>query len=570
MRLRGTPVSCDASAAARLAPTAAASSRQQRRVGQRLGRPAPRRASTSVTSPFGGSANRSASVGRAAALDLLVQLGQLAADGHPPLGVAVRPGARAWPAAGGATRRRRSAGPAGRAGRAAPPARPPRAAGSRRTRSRRRPSRRPPARSSPRRRRAARPARRPAAIASDTTSRAPGSETAGMPASVSRQTRCRRPRSARSSAGVWARLVVLVQRDQRQVDAVPVRAACASGACPRRRPRRRARSSSSTRSVMSARLPIGVGQTTRAPGRSSGHSTSAAAPSTPASLPSSAATIRAPGGRRQHAALVLLAGRRQQQLARPRDPAADHHHLGVEDVDQVGDADAEVAADDRAAPRCASLVAGPGVLDHVARVQVLAGRARGRQARRGDASEAICWPAAITPVADASTSRQPRLGQWPWQGGPFSSIDMWPSSAPGADRAAVELAVQHQAAADAGAQRQHHHVVGRRARRRSATRPGRPRWRRCRSSTGTPSRARHLGHEVEVLERHVGRVEHAPVALVDLRGQAEADAADGAVSLRTDSTSRSIASSSAPWLRRSVGHLRCGRRSRAGRTPARP
>jgi hypothetical protein len=40
------------------------------------------------------------------------------------------------------------------------------------------------------------------------------------------------------------------------------------------------------------------------------------------------------------------------------------------------------------------------------------------------------------------------------------------------------------------------------------------------------------------------------VALVDLRWQAEAD---GGVSVLTDSTSRSIALSSTPWLRRSVG-----------------
>jgi hypothetical protein len=33
-------------------------------------------------------------------------------------------------------------------------------------------------------------------------------------------------------------------------------------------------------------------------------------------------------------------------------------------------------------------------------------------------------------VPEATASRHPRLGQFPWQGGPPSSITMWPSSAP--------------------------------------------------------------------------------------------------------------------------------------------
>ena len=55
--------------------------------------------------------------------------------------------------------------------------------------------------------------------------------------------------------------------------------------------------------------------------------------------------------------------------------------------------------------------------------------------------------------------------------------------------------------------------------------------------TRQPQSAAHLLREVEVLERDVGRVEHAAVALVDLRRQAESDAADPPSPLRTLSTS---------------------------------
>ena len=62
-------------------------------------------------------------------------------------------------------------------------------------------------------------------------------------------------------------------------------------------------------------------------------------------------------------------------------------------------------------------------------------------------------------VPDASDSTQPWFGQFPWHGGPFRSITTCPSSAAGADCAAVELAAEDQPAADAGADREQDGLV---------------------------------------------------------------------------------------------------------------
>ena len=45
-------------------------------------------------------------------------------------------------------------------------------------------------------------------------------------------------------------------------------------------------------------------------------------------------------------------------------------------------------------------------------------------------SAAIRRPSRASAVPEANASRQPWLGQLPWQGGPFSSMTMCPSSAP--------------------------------------------------------------------------------------------------------------------------------------------
>ena len=71
-----------------------------------------------------------------------------------------------------------------------------------------------------------------------------------------------------------------------------------------------------------------------------------AAPSMPASAPNCAGTTRTwsrPGGRARRA--QLLARGVQQQIAGGHRAAADDDHLGVEDVDDVGQTDAQLAAD---------------------------------------------------------------------------------------------------------------------------------------------------------------------------------------------------------------------------------
>ena len=142
---------------ARRLPAAAARPprRARRRAAERLAgvglhrRPRPR-PTTSVISPFGGSANRAASSAAVPAHDLLEALRQLAADGDRPFGQRGGERPRASPAAAAATRTppRDAASP--RARPTAPRAPSRRAAGSRgtgsarpRARSRRAPSRRP-------------------------------------------------------------------------------------------------------------------------------------------------------------------------------------------------------------------------------------------------------------------------------------------------------------------------------------------------------------------------------------------------------------------------------------------
>ncbi len=76
----------------------------------------------------------------------------------------------------------------------------------------------------------------------------------------------------------------------------------------------------------------------------------------------------------------------------------------------------------------------------------------GRRATRSDASRTSADP-------DAMTSRQPRLGQLPWHGGPSMSIDHVAELAARADPSALEPAAEHQPAADPGPDREHHDVV---------------------------------------------------------------------------------------------------------------
>ena len=190
------------------------------------------------------------------------------------------------------------------------------------------------------------------------------------------------------------------------------------------------RSSRSTRSVTSSRFPIGVAQTASGIYASASNATRPA-PISPAVVPSSARTIATRSPRR----------RRAPRAARPRAPdpsievagraeaAADDDELRVEDVDERRDPGAELAADP--VERLARLRRRP-------RSRAGRGGARRRPARTRSCASSV----AATPVTYAS--RWPRPVQVPWHG---SAVELDHDVAE-LGPAAVELAVEHDAAAD--------------------------------------------------------------------------------------------------------------------------
>ena len=112
-------------------------------------------------------------------------------------------------------------------------------------------------------------------------------------------------------------------------------------------------------------------------------------------------------GRRERLAQHHLAHRPEQQLAcRDAEAAADHDHVGIEEVDERPDRRAEVAADllERRMP----------LLDQVA--------------RRGLRAEQLARKA-VRGVPEQYDSTWPRPVQAPWQGSPSSTITMCPTSA---------------------------------------------------------------------------------------------------------------------------------------------
>ncbi len=188
---------------------------------------------------------------------------------------------------------------------------------------------------------------------------------------------------------------------------------------------------------------------------------SAAAPTIPASTPKRAATIRTVAGRGTAAPARPPRRAPGASSSSPAGdhPAADHHDLGVEDVDQAGDRHAEPRADqrDRLARRLVPVV---GELGHErpgsSRPSASARAEPGVRAARRPAA----WPRAPAPVPEANASTQPRLGQLPWHGGPSNSITMCPSSPATPIAPAVELAAEDQAAADPGPERHHDRLAG--------------------------------------------------------------------------------------------------------------
>ena len=233
--------------------------------------------------------------------------------------------------------------------------------------------------------------------------------------------------------------------------------------------------------------------------------------------------------RRQRLAQHHLARRLEQELSGGlAEAAADHDHLGVEDVDERADARSRAAGPSDAGSRAPA--SSPSFARSDERWRV-GGRAEQLLRVRGG-----CKPRQRT------ASRWPRPVQQPWHGRPSCSITMCPSSA-AARAAAVGTPVEDQPAADAGAEREHEHVARAACPRRRATRRSRRRSRRCRSRPAAPNRS-----PIRSRSGDVGRAgcspsrDAVPVALVDLRRNAEAERGDVVVARARRSSSRSPSS----------------------------
>ena len=184
-----------------------------------------------------------------------------------------------------------------------------------------------------------------------------------------------------------------------------------------------------------------------------------AAPSIPDSAPKRAGDephVGAIDG--QRAARDHLARRGQQQLAGGDRAPADDDHLGVEDVDQRHDAQAQALAHER------HHLAGDGIAvvrqlgDEGARDRRARSRARAR-ARVSGASRARRSPSRPIAWPDTSASRQPWPGQLPGHGGPSASTMMCPSSAAAPCAPCTRRPSTSRPAADAGPERQHDRVA---------------------------------------------------------------------------------------------------------------
>ena len=289
---------------------------------------------TSVTSPFGGSRNRAASSAAAPQHDLLEHLRQLAADGDEPRRLGggearerrrqalrrlerdgrMRPAGELLP-----ERRPLPLAPAGRSRRTGTV--PGEAAGDERRLDGRRPGEH-----GDRHTRGERRGDEPRAGVVDTGQAGIRDERDPLARDEPRHELRRRgsPRCAGGTRGAAPR-------------SRAARGARACAACPRRATVSAAASSSSTRNVTSARLPIGVAQTAsgtphRTP--SSASNATSAAPIRPASSPSSASTIRSVSSAGWIASRPRRrAGRLEHEVAgRGAEASADDHDVGVEDV----------------------------------------------------------------------------------------------------------------------------------------------------------------------------------------------------------------------------------------------
>ena len=308
------------------------------------------------------------------------------------------------------------------------------------------------------------------------------------------------------------RFVALVvgDRARRRADAEPVeQAAGAAGVLAG--DESASTSASRTRGVTSSRLPIGVGQTISRP-----------AISPPAPLPR--ARPRQRGGadhagvgpelgrddrglvhRRQRPLPQLRARRARAAGRRPRSRRRrSRSRRGSKMLAKLATARRRAGCRQRRRLAIAVCVAGraPPRSRAVPSISSPVGERLGQRRVRLALGRAPA-PRRASAVPEASASTQPWFGQLPWQGGPSTSITTWPSSAPAPVEPAVDLAAEDQAAADPGADRQHHRVRARRARRRRGARRAPRRWRRCRRRPAGPMRSATRSRIGRFVERQV-------------------------------------------------------------------
>ena len=183
-----------------------------------------------------------------------------------------------------------------------------------------------------------------------------------------------------------------------------------------------AASSSSTRSVTSARFPIGVAQTAsgtphRTP--SSASNATSAAPIRPASSPSSASTIRSVSSAGWIAsARAAIARRLEHEVAGGGAEApTDDHDVRIEDVDERPDRGPEQPADLRQGLD-RTRIAGPCARDENRGVGTrpveLGGRSIGREPRRDEPRDALARGS--SPGRAAHRRRRPRARARPSPG----------------------------------------------------------------------------------------------------------------------------------------------------------
>ena len=192
-------------------------------------------------------------------------------------------------------------------------------------------------------------------------------------------------------------------------------------------------SASRIRGLTSSRLPIGVGQTTSAPGIrtrcfSSSVRASAAAPIIPASLPSVASRIGVSFiGRSARSRTSLRAGSSSRSPALITPPPTTIAS-GWKMLAKLAQATPSRRPIRSKTPIAVSSPASAASVTAIPSTSSPA--ASSLPSAESGALSAAAWPSRPSAVPEASASTQPWFGQLPWQGGPSAWITTWPSSAP--------------------------------------------------------------------------------------------------------------------------------------------